>query len=88
MTGSHYNFHSTHFPKETLTKVLGRQPNYESLTKCYREIKKNEKSVPSNSGGGQHGHLGIVLDAAAYAFFSNDAFQIPAPPGELLFPAN
>ena len=87
MSVDNYDFKQTHFPHVTLQKVIG-QPNYEHLTKIYKQVKANSLSVPSSAGGGQHGHLGAVVSAAKYAFVSNEPFDPPVDPGPLVFPAN
>ena len=37
--------------------------------------------------GGTHGHLGLVLTAAQYAYISNTVFTRPAHPGPLAIPS-
>jgi hypothetical protein len=50
----------------TPTSTTGSDPNYESLAKLEKEVKANDKSVPSTLGGGNQGHLGLVSSALAY----------------------
>ena len=44
--------------------------------------KKNAASVVSNLGGGNHGHLGLVLNAVLYALVSATAYVRPVHPGD------
>jgi len=68
------------FPHPTLTKIIG-QPTYTSITLLTREIYANASTIPSLRGGGAHGHLGTVMDAAAYLQLTTVAFALPAHPG-------
>ena len=49
---------------------------------CYKQIYANASSVPTNLGGGQHGHLGITMTAANYLAVAplTPAFVIPVLP--------
>ena len=42
------------------------EPTYESLTRMYREIKANANSVPTTLGGGNNGHLELVVSQETY----------------------
>jgi hypothetical protein len=53
----------TCFQHKVLTKIHGK-PTYESLQNISTELKANASSVPSTLGGGQNGHLGLLLSAA------------------------
>jgi hypothetical protein len=55
----------TWFQHKVLTKIHGK-PVYESLQNVLIELKANASSVPSTLGGGQHGHLGLLLSTARY----------------------
>ena len=50
----------TCFQHKVLAKIHGC-PTYESLQNLSTELKANASSVPSTMGGGQHGHLGLLL---------------------------
>ena len=56
----------TYFQHKVLTKVHST-PTYESLQTLVTELKANAGSVPSTLGGGQHGHLGLLLSEIRYA---------------------
>jgi hypothetical protein len=62
----HINYRESFFQHPALTKITG-DPTYTSLAKLKRECKANAKSVRSNLGGGQQGHLGLISSAPAYA---------------------
>jgi hypothetical protein len=80
---SHINYRESFFQHPALTKITG-DPTYTSLAKLERECKANAKSVRSNLGGGQQGHLGLISSAPAYARIVPGApFHrpaLPAPP--------
>eukprot|EP00980_Cylindrotheca_fusiformis_P028371 scaffold22595_cov102-Cylindrotheca_fusiformis.AAC.8 len=68
-----------HFPHEPLTVINGK-PDATSLRKLMKELCANASTVPSDLGGGAHGHLGVVLDQAYYlATFGHD-FVPPTRP--------
>jgi hypothetical protein len=56
----------TYFQHKVLTKIHGK-PTYETLQNALTELKANAGSVPSTLGGGQYGHLGLLLSDARYA---------------------
>jgi hypothetical protein len=53
-------------PIPRLTKTVGR-PNFFTLKPLRSEIKENAASITSLRGGGNNGHLGLVISAASYA---------------------
>ena len=76
------NYKETHFEYTELTKIRG-QPTYEAIEQMHKELKANAQSVFSRLGGGNFGHLGLVLSNAQYATVSPTSFvkpQTPTPP--------
>ena len=72
----------TYFQNKVLTRVHGR-PTFETLQTLATEIKKaNASYVPSTLGGGQYGHLGLILSADRYATLAN---TVNTPPIFALF---
>lgn len=59
MTTSQYNFND-YFPHQRLDKVIGA-PTTKSLQTVFRQLRRNARSVNTNLGGGQYGHLFLVL---------------------------
>ena len=80
------NHRSTHFEVSTPTIITG-EPTYESLLVLYNHIKINAQSVPANGGGGNHGHLGLVLTPLEYQLISLTPFVRPLNPGEFIYPS-
>jgi hypothetical protein len=77
---SHINYRESFFQHPALTKITG-DPTYTSLAKLERKCKTNAKSVRSDLGGGQQGHLGLISSAPAYARITAGApFHCPALP--------
>ncbi len=64
-----------------LTPIIG-QPNYTNLLGLRRELHTNARSVHSHRGGGNHGHLGLVMDPEAYIARTGVPFDLPPYPGE------
>ena len=67
------------FPPPILPKQPGK-PSYGSIRDTYRLLTANAASIESPFGGGQNGHLGLVLTTTKYALFSQDPFIRPAEP--------
>ena len=78
----------TYFQHKVLTRVHG-QPTYKTLqTLLTTKIKANASSVPSTLGGGQYGHLRLILSAARYATLANTVPWVSPPnPGPFAPPA-
>jgi hypothetical protein len=75
-----------YFQHKVLTKIHG-QPAYASLQQTMTELKANSSSVPSTLGGGQHGHLGLLLSNARYTALAHEAFVTPVNPPAFAPPA-
>eukprot|EP00804_Cyclotella_cryptica_P014213 CCRYP_005640-RA/>CCRYP_005640-RA protein AED:0.45 eAED:0.45 QI:0/-1/0/1/-1/1/1/0/161 len=67
------------------TKIKG-QPTDESLNLLVRELTNAAAGIPTTLGGGNHGHLGMIVDEAEYITFSNSGakFVPPMNPGAYL----
>jgi hypothetical protein len=71
----------TYFQHKVLTKIHGK-PTYESLQNVSTELKANASSVPSTLGGGQNGHLGLLLSDARYITLAETVpWATPGNPG-------
>ena len=76
---SNIDYAKTNFDYQVLTKIVGT-PTYEDIKKIKDELKANAASVPSDLGGGAHGHLGLVLDATEYvAVTTTPYFRLTHP---------
>ena len=64
------------------TKIDG-QPSDEDLTRLVRELTNAAASIPTTLGGGNHGHVGMIIPEAEYITFSNQGakFETPKNPG-------
>ena len=80
------DYASTYFEFPTLDKIHG-EPTYNTLKTLKKQLKANGMSVLSDLGGGQFGHLGLVLSPAEYALISNVPYVRPQHPGPLIIPA-
>jgi hypothetical protein len=76
------------FPRK-INKIHGL-PTFETLRALRKDLQLNAASVQCTLGGGAHGYLGLILDAAAYAIVAgNNAagnaqpFINPTFPGDL-----
>jgi hypothetical protein len=69
------------FPHNPLTPIRG-QPTPHDLLRLKKELVANARSVPSDRGGGRHGHLILVITPEEYATITNGiAFAPPINPG-------
>ena len=68
--------------KYEITKIDG-QPTDEDLNLLTKELTNAAGSVATLNGGGEHGHVGMVIDEAEYVLFSNSGakFVVPTNPG-------
>ena len=68
--------------KYEITKIDG-QPTDEDLNLLIKELTNAAGSVATRNGGGEHGHVGMVIDEAEYITFSNAGakFVVPTNPG-------
>ena len=69
------------------TKIDG-QPTDEDLNRLTEECINAASSISTTNGGGQHGHVGMIIPDAEYILFSRNAksFVEPTNPGP--YPAN
>ena len=84
-SGGGFYYRSIFFANPSLTPIQG-EPDADTLITLKNQLKANASSVPSNLGGGNHGHLGLVLSPATYALLANTPFATPAHPGALVIP--
>lgn len=76
------DFHQNHpMPHPVLTNIRGK-PTFITLDVLITEAYANAMSVPTNNGGGRHGHLGAITTPNYYATISqqNTAFVHPPQP--------
>jgi hypothetical protein len=67
--------------KETVTKIHG-QPTSHNLTNLKKEIILILANIPTTLGGGNHGHVGVIMDPTDYNTMTDGiAFVNPANPG-------
>ncbi len=67
--------------KETVTNIFG-QPTANNLTQLEKELVAIAAAIPTSLGGGNHGHVGIIIEDAKYQLMTNGtAFIAPQNPG-------
>ena len=80
------NYWETLFEYPDLTPIHG-EPTYEALCVLFNQLKANARSVHTTLGGGQLGHLGLVLTAPQYSLLSNQPYHKPPILPPLVIPA-
>ena len=71
--------------KETVTKIHG-QPTSHDLTNLEKEIISILANIPTTLGGGNHGHVGVIMDQVDYNTMTTGIdFVNPVIPG--IYPA-
>ena len=78
--------YTTYFEFPTLDKIHG-EPTFATLLRMKKQLKANAISITSDLGGGQFGHLGLVLTPPDYALLSPVPYARPAHIGALVIPA-
>ena len=73
------------FEYATLPKIHG-EPDYDQLKTLKDKLKANATKIPSDLGGGNFGHLGLVLSPAEYTNVSAVSYVRPLHPGVLVIP--
>ena len=68
------------FSKKELTKIVG-EPTLDSIQKLEEEVQENASMVDTSLGGGNHGHLGMVMAAPEYLTLARTPFAVPQNPG-------
>ena len=68
------------FPTKTLPTVEG-EPHYANINTMVQTLYGNAASLPTTLGGGQHGHVGLIMTPILYATLSNTAYINPNDPG-------
>ena len=83
----HIDYVLTYFPFKTPTLVRG-EPTYNDLKRIKTELRANASSVESNLGGGNHGHLFLVLSDSEYLQIPGITapVQLPTYPDPLTIP--
>ena len=69
------------FAHPILTTMAGT-PTHWSIQVLQRELYTNARSVPSTRGGGNHGHLAVLMDPATYNALTGVDFAPPDHPGQ------
>ena len=69
------------FRIKKLTHIDG-EPTYETISKISHELYTNAATLASKLGGGQHGHIGMVMKPALYATLSATPYINPPEPPE------
>jgi hypothetical protein len=71
------------FPTPVLTPIVGR-PNNSSLQIMQQQLYQNARAIASPLGGGENGHLGLIMSPAEYILRPRALeFDIPIHPGIL-----
>ena len=86
MTSGAVDYAASYFKFKTPTPIIGT-PTHKTLKRLKQELRANASSVESNLGGGDHGHLGLVLDDQEYATISTTQFVAPTYPTALSIPS-
>ena len=73
---------AAYFPYKSLNKIIER-PTYDSLKTLKKMVKANASFVISDTGGGQQGHLGLVIPNAEYNRITGCTYNKPSHPGNL-----
>ena len=87
MTLNSSNYRQTHFEIKTPINISG-EPTFDQLKKLFSQLKINAQCIHSSRGGGNHGHLGLVLSPVDYQQLTLTPFIRPVDPGDFVLPTN
>ena len=68
------------FPYPTIPPIQGR-PTHQSLQALTKLLYENAASVPSDNGGGNHGHLGVPMPQPTFNIVAGNPWVPPLNPG-------
>jgi hypothetical protein len=75
------------FPTKTIPTISG-EPDYASISNMVQLMYGNAASLPTSLGGGQHGHVGLIMTPILYATLSDTNYESPEDPGnDIIAPA-
>ncbi len=72
--------------KFNITKIDG-QPTDEDMNQLTQELRAMLATVTTTNGGGDHGHIGMILDNLEYASFSTSSNSFIVPKNPSPFPS-
>ena len=73
------DYKSLFFPVPVLTKIHGK-PTYKTLYTLRNELQASAQSMRTTLGGGQNGHLGLVMTPAEYVSINATPYVCPSLP--------
>ena len=74
------------FPHQAVEAIVG-EPTFDTINGLARILKTNAASIPSTNGGGNLGHLGLMVSATVYAVLApGTPFATPVNPGAYFVP--
>ena len=68
------------FPMKGMPKI-GGEPNYVTINTMMQLLYGNSASLPTTLGGGQHGHIRIIMIPQLYTTLANTPYESPPDPG-------
>ena len=68
------------FPMKTMPKLDG-EPNYGNINTMVQLLYEKAASLPTTLGGGQHGHIGIIMTTQLYNTLANTLYKNPPDTG-------
>jgi hypothetical protein len=71
------------FPVKTLPIITG-EPNYATIGQIIQTLYGNAASLPTTTGGGAHGHIGLIMTTVLYATLTPMAYTVPDDPGPVI----
>ena len=70
------------FPAKTIPHIQG-EPDYASINDMVQMLYSNAASLATTLGGGQHGHIGLIMTPILYATLSIAPYLNPPDPGPI-----
>lgn len=68
------------FPIKTLPRIVG-EPEYSTINDLVQTLYGNAATLETTLGGGNHGHIGLIMKPQLYATLSGTPYAAPNDPG-------
>jgi hypothetical protein len=70
------------FPIKTIP-TINREPDYETINTMVQTLYGNTASLATTTGGGAHGHIGLIMTPALSSTLTDTPYMTPIDPGIL-----
>ena len=62
-------------------QIISEEPDYEITNIMVQMLYGNSSALSTSLRGGEHGHIGLIMNPTLYATLSNTPYVLPPDPG-------